>query len=312
MNNLSHNASNATYLIKLDQYDLIAVNGEDALDFLHNQFTNDLKKLPNNMSSITSWCSVKGRVLYTLRIWPTAEGYLLLLPKNQTESFLKKLKMFVFRSKVTITVLEEQHVFGIFGHQADDVLSIEAELVENQVLLSDDQIIIKLPAPTSRYLLISSNRSPSFATSLVEESTKIDQWNLLDIETGLVEIQPETADLFLPQMLDLERLGGLSFQKGCYPGQEIVARVKYRGEVKKQLYRAQITSHENISAGTSLIHSTDNKEQVSGHIVNAVQSENPDQQSALVVINIKEAELANITVKDQPNATCSIQPLSEI
>lgn len=306
MNSTNTSSSN---LIKLDQYDLIAVNGEDALDFLHNQFTNDLKKLAKNTCSIAAWCSVKGRVLYSFRIWRTDEGFNLLLSADQTESFLKKLRMFIFRSKVSIEVLEEQFVYGLYGDNSEAALSIETSLDENQALIDSELTIIKLPARTSRYLLISSDNEQQ--TSLtVDQTSSASDWHCFDIEAEIIEIHPETSDLFLPQMLNLEKLGGLSFQKGCYPGQEIVARVKYRGELKKQLYRAEINSAETVSEGTAIV--IGEGQQLSGHVVNCIKSDVSGHWVALVVINIKDADSAELRLKDQSTSSCSIQEITAL
>lgn len=305
MNNIETSSKN---LIKLEQYTLISVTGDDALDFLHNQFTNDLKKLANNTSSLSTWCSVKGRVLYSFRIWRTSDGFIIQLPSTQTDTFIKKLQMFVFRSKVTIQVLVDPQLFGLFGNGVEEYLSLTSSLTDNQLSVEDNLTVIKIPASTPRYLLITSDESDIKSLG-IEQTNNMDEWQALDIEAGLVDIQPETADLFLPQMLNLEALGGLSFQKGCYPGQEIVARVKYRGELKKQLYRAEITTSTGVTTASHIVTTDNNQSKLVGHIVNVISSKTADTFIALVVINISDANEKNLTLKDQPNSSCHIQAI---
>ena len=285
-----------TNLIKLDQYDLIEIKGNDAREFLNNQFTNDLKTLSDNESSLGAWCSIKGRVLYTFRIWFENETFWLLLPTVQTESFLKKLKMFVFRSDVTIDQVNNKIIYGLSGKDADQFLKNIPES-DNVVIRNDEDLVIKIPAPIPRYLIISKKYD-------LETRTE-NNWKLLDIIAGIPEILPETADMFLPQMLDLENLGGLSFQKGCYPGQEIVARVKYRGELKQQLYKAHIKTNNRIETGAVLVTASD-EQVLAGHVVNAVQFDE-NSWALLAVINIAAAKNDKVCLKEENSATLQLE-----
>ncbi len=281
-----------TQLSKLDQYDLIEIKGKDAREFLNNQFTNDLKTLSENKSSLGAWCSIKGRVLYTFRIWFENETFWLMLPSVQTESFLKKLKMFVFRSDVTIDQTHDKNVYGLYGKKSAQFLK-NVPGNDNAFVENENDLVIKIPAPIPRYLIISENEN-------LEATEACNNWKLLDIMAGIPEILPETADQFLPQMLDLENLGGLSFQKGCYPGQEIVARVRYRGELKQQLYQAHVETKLQLEAGSVLI--TANGDQtLAGHIINTVQLEE-DNWKILAVINIASATDNNIQLKEDSTA----------
>ncbi|MFK8067060.1 MAG: folate-binding protein YgfZ [Gammaproteobacteria bacterium] len=300
--------SNSSALLKLDQYDLIEISGGDALEFLHNQFTNDLKKLPQNSFGLAAWCSIKGRVIYSFRIWRRENVFYLILLKSQTETFVKKLRMFILRSDVTVNILENKFVYGLYGNNSDQLISNSNEL--NHVSEINDQIMIKLAAQTSRYLIITEDNNLELYGLSIQADQKpfLNQWNLLGIEEGLPEITPETADMFLPQMLDFERLGGLSFQKGCYPGQEIVARVKYRGELKKQLYRAEITSENEISEGMSLVLADDGVDKLVGHIVNYALTD-PKVWAALVVININTSESSEIKLQSDKHSQCIFTPL---
>ena len=284
-----------TNLNKLDQYDLIEIKGKDAREFLNNQFTNDLKTLSENESCLGAWCSIKGRVLYTFRIWFENETFWLLLPSVQTETFLKKLKMFIFRSDVTIDQNHDKYVYGLSGKDAEQFLDNTPES-DNAFVKNEDDLVIKIPSPTPRFMIISNNEKTEAGSS---------NWSLLDIMAGIPEILPETADQFLPQMLDLENLGGLSFQKGCYPGQEIVARVKYRGELKQQLYTARVETNLQIKAGAALVTASD-KQVLAGHIISAVQLDE-NNWALLAVINIAAAMNNKIYLKEDNSANVQLE-----
>lgn len=297
------------HLIKLDQYDLIEIEGKDAREFLNNQFTNDLKTLADNISSLGSWCSIKGRVLYTFRIWCVNETFQLILPTVQTKTFLKKLQMYVLRADVRIRESSEKFIYGLYGKKSDRLFS---DFPDNDKSIAkvEDNLVINIPAPIPRFLIISGNNNLEIDTLSIESSKENNHWNLLDIMAGVPEILPDTADMFLPQMLNLEQLGGLSFQKGCYPGQEIVARVKYRGELKKQLYKATVSANSPIKPGSPLITSEDDSEAetVIGQVVNAVQLEE-NQWMLLAVINISvvtHSNISNIRLQQEKKAILRI------
>ena len=278
-------------LVRLDQYNVIEIKGEDSREFLHNQFTNDLKNLPEYSSSLGAWCSPKGRVLYTFRIWRKDNIFTIVLPSVQTESFLQKLKMYILRADVTIDLATEKFVYGLSGKKADQALSqiLQTPENDNTFLINDGTVVIKIPSEIPRFMIISSD--DNFKLGSLSASSDHNHWRLLDIIAHIPEILPDTTDMFLPQMLDLERLGGLSFQKGCYPGQEIVARVKYRGEVKKQLYQAFTNAHTSIEIkpGTALVSSDGATDTLVGNIVNAVPIDN-DGWVMLAVNNIKSVQ----------------------
>lgn len=290
------------HLIKLDQYDLILIQGKDTREFLNNQFTNDLKALPGNASSLGAWCSLKGCVVYTFRIWCEKEVFQLILPSVQTEAFLKRLQMYVLRADVNIHHVIDKTIYGLYGKKCTQYLAGSPES-KNELVKNEDNLFINIPAPVPRIMIISGNENLEINTLSVETTEQDDHWKLLDIMAGIPEIIPETMDMFLPQMLDLERLGGLSFQKGCYPGQEIVARVKYRGELKKQLYKASVNSNSQIKPGSTLITLEDGSgtETSVGNVVNATCIQD-NKWELLAVMNIAAATHSEIRLQQNKEA----------
>ena len=198
----------------LNRYGLLAVTGADARAFLHAQLTNDIENLPPERAALAGWCTAKGRLLATMLVIPSADGFLLQLARDIAPAVAKRLSMFVLRSKVKITDQTANLVqLGVWG-------SVPGVAWEGGVA--------KVRVDEGRHLMIGPGLSaPCGKTE--------DDWALAEIRAGRPFISAATQDQFVPQMVNLETLGGVNFQKGCYPGQEIVARAQYRGEVKRRM-----------------------------------------------------------------------------
>jgi len=203
----------------LNRYGLIAVTGADARAFLHAQLTNDIEGLAADKSAFAGWCTAKGRLLATMRVIPSPEGFLLQLSRDIAPAIAKRLSMFVLRSKVKIS--DESANLSQIGlwdaqWQGPDV--------------AWDGRTVRVRVGDGRYLLVGPGLTRQCASS--EE-----KWSVEEILAGRPFITTATQDQFVPQMLNLEKIGAVDFQKGCYPGQEIVARAQYRGEVKRRMVR---------------------------------------------------------------------------
>jgi hypothetical protein len=208
---------------KLERYGLISVSGDDARDFLHAQLTNDIKGLARDRAALAGWCTAKGRLLATFLVIPVQDGFLLQLSRDLVPAIAKRLSMFVLRSKVKIAdVTGAWTQVGSWGDERDP----RGDL---QVLQDGGSIVVR--TGDRRFLMLFSS-SPSFAFSSSEE-----EWSAQEIQAGRPWITAATQDQFVPQMVNLEKVGGVDFHKGCYPGQEIVARAQYRGEVKRRMVR---------------------------------------------------------------------------
>jgi folate-binding protein YgfZ len=204
------------------------VTGADARDFLHAQLTNDISKLAPDRAALAGWCTAKGRLLATMLVIPSAEGFLLQLAKDLAPTVAKRLSMFVLRSKVKIS--DETDAWAQYGLW-------DADLNVSGVAWEGGVVTVSLG--DRRFLRIGKNLAQSCAQN--EE-----RWTLQEIRAGRPLITAATQDQFVPQMVNLETIGGVDFQKGCYPGQEIVARAQYRGQVKRRMV------HVHAPAGTEL------------------------------------------------------------
>jgi len=209
-----------TSIAKLDQYGLLQVAGADARAFLHAQLTNDVENLAPGEARYAGWCSAKGRLLATFLVVPSSDGFLLQLSRDLAPTVAKRLSMFVLRSKVKITDASGRWAqFGIWSPGGEAPLSVTE---------SDGAISVRIDADRSLVLAPENRYVPN---------TPAEDWALAEVRAGRPLISQSTQDQFVPQMVNLELSGGVDFRKGCYPGQEIVARAQYRGEVKRRMYR---------------------------------------------------------------------------
>jgi folate-binding protein YgfZ len=216
---------------RLNRYGVLSVSGVDAREFLHAQLTNDILNLSADRAALAGWCSAKGRLLATFLVIPAREGFLLQLARDLAPAVAKRLALFVLRSKVKIADESERWAqFGVFDAPPPGV-QWEGETVS-------------VPVDGKRYLRLEPAASASLACEREE-----DAWYVEEIRAGRPLITAATQDQFVPQMVNLETLGGVDFRKGCYPGQEIVARAQYRGQVKRRMVRLPAPAGTRLKPG---------------------------------------------------------------
>ena len=280
----------------LDYLGVIAVHGADAGKFLQAQLSNDIDNCGENSSQLSAYCTPKGRILGLMRIFRQGDSYYLRLPADSLEAVMQRLRMFVLRADVTLEDVSDGFCcIGISGSSAADEIRVaagEAPLEENQVLHTDTLSIIRVPGITPRYEIYANalEAARDFWTSLNVHGAPVGSqaWRLLEILAGIPTIFASTSELFVPQMVNLQLVDGVSFRKGCYPGQEIVARMQYLGTLKRRMYLGRIEQDAALSPGDEL-YQADGDEQVAGRIVDA--QPHPDGgQLALAVLQIKSAE----------------------
>lgn len=216
---------------RLTRYGLLSVTGEDARSFLHAQLTNDIQNLPPARAALAGWCSAKGRLLASFLVVPAQQGFLLQLSRDLVPVVSKRLSMFILRSKVRIADAGDRwNQFGVWGA----VPGMEMPREPFGVATAEGKIAVR--AGDGRFLVLAADASFADAIPAAPES----RWALDEIRAGRPLITSATQDEFVPQMVNFDSLGAVNFQKGCYPGQEIVARAQYRGQVKRRmkLFRA--------------------------------------------------------------------------
>ena len=231
-----------TQLIPLTHLAILDITGEDAQTFLQNQIPGDIRLVHRESAQISGWCNAKGRLLTTFILWQIDAGYRLVLARDLRDIIAKRLKMFVLRLKVQVTSSEDP-VLGLLN-PTDSLNGLNLPAASWQV--ADDRGIMAVRLDPNRCLITGSSEA---IQSLISETPggTLDAWLRADVSEGLPIVTQATTEHYVPQMVNLDRLGGVSFKKGCYPGQEIVARTHYLGKIKRHLYRVSATS--SIAAG---------------------------------------------------------------
>jgi folate-binding protein YgfZ len=230
-----------TIAVPLAQLGLIDVRGPDAAAFLQGQLSNDVRAVTPERAQLTSCNSPKGRLLAVAHLLRQGDAFLLELHQGVLEGLLKRLKMYVLRSKVTLAHDPGRALYGIAGPGAAGVLAAlglpapEAPLA--CAWAGEVGVLRRLGAAPRYTLLVPAADGAGMWARLAERAAAGSEtdWRRLDIEAGVPTVYPQTQDRFVAQMCNLDALGGISFDKGCYTGQEIIARVHYRGAVKRHM-----------------------------------------------------------------------------
>lgn len=298
-------------LSNLSDRGLIQVHGEDAESFLQNQLTNDIRNVTETTHQASAWCSPKGRIIANFRIFKRGDSYYLAVSTDLLELVLKKLRMYVMMSKVTIEDATESLVhFGYAGELAEkelqEVLDLDCKTNKEAC-----QIVPVETDQTLRYKTLSILRLPGTVPRFevfgeLDDAKKLwehcnvraapvssNGWHYLNILAGLPVITQASSEDWIPQMVNFIAINGVDFQKGCYPGQEVVARLNYLGKTKRRMYHIEINTDKLPDAGDA-IESSDESDSASvsdkeaGKVLNAVI--NPaGKVEALAIIKIAEA-----------------------
>jgi folate-binding protein YgfZ len=286
-----------TGFCELAQLGLVRFSGEEARDFLHNQLTCDVSALQPGQSTYGAYCTPKGRVLVTFLLWRSPDGFFMQLPASLREPIQKQISRYILRSKVKAAdATGEWTLVGVMGKDAAAlvrrVVGRTPDTVR-EVAGAADAMVIRLPG--ERFEIVAArDKAQAMLESLAAGAEKADgeQWQRQIIRAGVPVILPATQEEFVPQMINLDLIGAVSYDKGCYPGQEIVARMHYRGTLKQRMYLANIGSDERPQPGEKL-YSPGFGEQACGTVVNAARS--PDGgHDLLAVVQISAAERGSV------------------
>jgi folate-binding protein YgfZ len=222
--------------VRLTDWGVIRAQGADATSFLHGQLTHDVEHLDERSVRLAGYCSAKGRLLASLVLWRSGTDSLLLAcSADLLPATLKRLSMFVLRAKCKLADAgTEVALHGLTGASAATWLGASAPAATWQRADVAGGQAIRLPdaAGVARYLFA----MPAGSSSPPLPALAQDAWQWLEVTSGVPRIVAATVEQFVPQMVNFEIVGGVSFQKGCYPGQEVVARSQYRGTVKRRAF----------------------------------------------------------------------------
>ena len=228
---------------------VLAIDGSDATAFLQAQLTTDVASLSEGQWRLAGYCSAKGRLLASGLLWKSGAGWRWLVADDIAAALVKRLRMFVLRLKVSIEVMDAA-VVGQVGSSTPS---------QHQVSEPLDEVVftwLGLPEALGQqraFGLVSDQHLDRFlADPASNRPDAVELWNWLEVRSGLSFIEAATQDKFVPQMVNLEALGGVDFKKGCYPGQEVVARSQYLGKLKRRTLLAHALGDTAASVGTDV------------------------------------------------------------
>ncbi|MEY4149303.1 MAG: Folate-binding protein YgfZ [Pseudomonadota bacterium] len=240
--------------ILLSTSSMIKVEGDDRVPFLQGQLTQDIKLISHDKALFAGFCNPKGRVLAFMLCFEEHDSIHIQIDSSIAEPILRRLKMYVLRSKVSLNLLDNQFTcVGFVGSKP--LLNQDIKLPENylDIVRSHDVMIMRVGKNTERYQLMGDT---------------IESWDNLNIFDGIPNIYPTTQEAFIPQSINMDLIDGINFKKGCYTGQEIVARTHYLGKVKRRMFRAFIESEDDLTPGEQIINE---KKEAIGQLVRSAK-----------------------------------------
>ncbi len=268
-----------TILCDLSHVGLIQAYGDDTVSFLQGQLTNDVSAIDAGHSQLAAFCNPKGRALATFRLFHRDQTIYMTVACDLLEETLKRLRMYVLRSKVTLEDGNDALVrFGISGSSAEEELEQALggyPAAVDEVATLGGVTVIRTPGPFPRFEMYGElDEMAKLWTALNVRCAPVgaENWRLLDILAGIPTVSAKTRELFVPQMINYEIIGGVSFQKGCYTGQEVVARMHYLGAPKRRMFLVHFDIDDLPTPGTKLY--TTEEEQSVGNIV--MSAHHPD------------------------------------
>lgn len=285
--------ADSAFFCSLSHEGVLAVRGPDASKFLQGQLTCNLNYLSDGQSSLGARCNQKGRMQSSFRILLEGDGCLLAMATGLLEPQLADLKKYAVFSKARLSDESAQWTrFGL-NHAAALLadLGLELPAEDGAVARHDGLIAIRVSADRAE-LWAPADQAESLRQKLSAQLPEgdLNQWLLGQIRAGIGQVMPATRELFIPQMLNLQAVGGVSFKKGCYTGQEIVARMQYLGKLKRRLYRAALNADELPEPGTLLFSPTHGSS--IGEVVIAARAE--ENIELLAVLQAEAAEDGNL------------------
>jgi|TARA_B110000093_G_scaffold172202_1_gene202990 folate-binding protein YgfZ len=250
----------------------LKISGDDAGKFLQGQFSNDINLLEKDISQYSSYSTNQGKVIAILRILKDKDSYLILINKEISDYFIQKLSMYILMSKVTIEMTNEYHIIGICGQMSKELLS--SYNAKNSSGIKEDD----------NYQILNNNSEYFSSSTLIykDEAKEIDEIKKLltkdqlafnvnklsDYYNRILRVTMETKEQYIPQVLNLEKLNGINYKKGCYTGQEIVARTHYLGKIKKQIFL--INHNSKLINISNKIHDENNE--ILGEVISGNQT----------------------------------------
>ena len=278
---------------------IIRVQGDDAASFIHGQLTNDFALLDQQHARLAAFCSAKGRMQASFIGFKRApDDILLICSQDLLARTLKRLSMFVLRAKAKLT--DASADFQLFGLLGNAVASAEAPWTLHTQADGSHLVQLYPAAGQPRALLV----TPAGIPAPQGPALTAEQWLWTEVASGVATVSESVFELFVPQMLNYESVGGVNFKKGCYPGQEVVARSQFRGTLKRRAYI--VHADQPLSAGQDVFAASD-AEQATGTVVQAAPAPQGGWD-AIASMQIQSAQEA-LTAGSPAGAALTVQPL---
>ncbi|MBC7483096.1 MAG: folate-binding protein YgfZ [Rhizobacter sp.] len=279
--------------LRLSHWGVIRARGSDAVKFLQGQLTNDVVTLGSLQTRLGGFCSAKGRLQASFVVWKAVpDDVLLACSASVLPATLKRMSMFVMRAQCKLTdATDELPLWGVVGDSAKRQMS---DMAVGEKRDTEAGAWLRLPdvGGIARGVLAAAVNDARPAAFADAPAITLDAWRLLEVRSGIPAIEAATVDRFVPQMLNYELVGGVDFKKGCYPGQEVVARSQYRGTVKRRMFLFDIDA-EIAMPGQEVFHSAD-AGQPAGMVVNAAPHGDGAGSSALVEVKLAALESGSL------------------
>lgn len=304
---LASAAAGSAVAADLSHFGVLALQGEEAQTFLHNQVTVDLRNLPATQAAFGAYCTAKGRMLANFLIARHGEDWLLLLPAALCEPVRKRLSMFILRAKVRLRDATDEWVrLGVSGPGSQERIAalLGTAVTEAPLAVGKNESILAIRLGPDRLdLLVRPDHAARVWETLAQGARPVGApvWDWLLVAGGIPVILPQTQDLFVPQMANMEILGGVAFNKGCYPGQEVVARIQYLGKVKRRMFLAHVAAEARPGMA---VYSPEPADQAAGHVANAAPA--PGGGSDVLVVALMPSVAAGevrLEARDGPRLT---------
>ena len=288
-------------LIALPQMGVLKITGDDAPSFLQNLLTNDVDAIAIQQSQLSGLCNAKGRLIASfLLIRHQTHCYYMMLPSTMCQPLQQRLAMYVLRAKVTINNISDATAcIGLYQKRSDSLSKLSFPDKDYQCNIHQEATIIKLPDKQIRYVVIQPHAQVNNFLKQLDscwQPAHDSIWQQLDIKAGLPMIYPASSEKFTPQQVNFDLIDGVSFSKGCYPGQEVVARLHYLGKESRRMFIAKANSPDVVDIASNV---TDAAGNVVGHVV-AIARKGKDALMLLVSLRLANLNTTLFVNQDIP------------
>ena len=298
------------FAMELPQLAAISLSGEEQNHYLQGQVTCDVLSLESAKLLSGAHCNAKGKVLSVFRLFEHQSQLLLVQPTSTTPTSLKELQKFGVFAKVDINLAENINLFAIAGHGSAEIINQISDTVPDNltpVVSTPETTIIYIAGEVPRYLFVSTQSMNDIIPEQVS-SVPSDVWQLLEINDGFPVMAESHIEQYVPQMLNLQAIGAISFTKGCYLGQETVARMQYLGKNKRSLFSLSATSDSDLTSATAIEQAMGENWRKAGDVLAYYQAADGQVLLQAVLASDMESD-QSLRLKEFDNVVCNIKPL---